>query len=340
MNKEHNMIKLQFIAAAAQNAVQAAIQTAANAAAPEPSTEVDTMMEELDKIENVDQLMDWIGKGINSFVKSAISWAFRLVIAILFFLLARFILKKVVKFVSKKLDKRNVPDSLKGIVLWLLNYGVTIYLVVSILVFLDLLKSATVAAAIAAIGVGVSLALQGAIKNFAGGLLLLLLKPFREGDYISVDSSKGIEGTVEKIHVYYTTLLNVYNDRIRVPNSELTDKSVKNMMADSNKRVEIHVSIGYDEDIEKSLSVLQEVVQSDPRIYEDRQAYFVHELGPHSVVLGLRCVCRREDYLAVYWDLNKKIRLRFAEEDITIPFEQLDVHIKEDHVGKIMSKEG
>ena len=296
----------------------------------EVSTELPTEMQELMEVETTDDLLDWLGRFLAHIGEDVVNWFIRLGIGIIIFLLARFLLKKIIAFLGKRMDKRGVPASVKSIVLWLLKYGVLIYLVVMLLIFLDLLQSASVAAAVAAMGVGISLALQGAIKNFAGGLLLLLLKPFKEGDYIIVDGNEKFEGTVDRIHVYYTTLINVYNDKVRVPNSDLTDKTVINRMSDGNKRLELHVNIRYDENMEKALGVLREVVDADERIYKDRQAFFVHELGAHSIVLGIRCVVQRDEYLSVYWDLNKNIRLRFAEENIEIPYEQLDVHIKKD----------
>ena len=259
--------------------------------------------------------------------RNAVHWLLKLVACIVLFLLARFVLKKLIAFLGRKMDEKGAPPSVKGILLWLLNYAVTICLIVMILIALDIVKSASIAALIAAMGVGVSLALQGVIGNFAGGLLLILLKPFKEGDYIIVDTNGGIEGTVQEIHVYYTTLISVYNDKICVPNSSLTNHSVKNMMADGNKRLELHLGIGYDEDLQKALRVLEEIANEDERIFEDRRAFFVHELGAHAVILGIRVVVKREDYLQVYWDLNKNIRLRFQEEGIEIPYEQLDVHI-------------
>lgn len=320
------MHHLRFAAAVADVAKNIA-KTAAGGAT-ENSTELSTEMQELMRVETADDFKNWVMNSLTRLAHNAGNWFIRLIIAILLFLLVRFILKKIIAFIGKRLDKHEVNASIKSIVLWFLKYGVMIYVVVQILLFLNLLQSASVAAAIAAIGVGISLALQGTVKNFAGGILLLLLKPFKEGDYITVNGNSQFEGTVDRISIYYTTLLNVYNDKVRVPNSELTDKTMVNKMADGNKRVEIHVSIGYDGDVEGALDILKEIVQSDERIFEDRQAFFVHELGAHSIVLGLRCVVKREDYLNVCWDLNKKICLRFAKEGIVIPYEQLDVHIK------------
>ena len=276
--------------------------------------------------ESVSEIGDFFSNLFKTWGENAISWLIRLAVCILVFVIARFVLKKLIAFIGKKMDKRGAPKSLKSILLWILNYGVTIYLLVQMLIVLDLVKSASIAALVAAMGVGISLALQGAFSNFAGGILLILLKPFKEGDYIVVDGSNGVEGTVTEIHVYYTTLVTVYNDQIRVPNSALTNHSIKNLMAEGNKRLELHIGISYDEDIERVLKILEELVDKDERIFKDRRAFFVHELGAHSVILGIRCVVKRQDFLVVQWDLNKAIRLRFKKEGIEIPYEQLDVH--------------
>ncbi len=314
----------QNVADVTKNIVQNAVNAVGN-----KTNEMSAEMQELLQVETSDDFKHWMTNALSRLGEGFVNWVIRLGLAVLIFLIVRAILKKLITFLGERMDKRGVPESVKSIVLWLLKYGLMIYIVVQLLLFLDLVQSAAVAAAVAAMGVGISMALQGAIKNFAGGLLLLLLKPFKEGDYITVDGNPKFEGTVDRIHVYYTTLLNEYNDKVRVPNSELTDKTMINRMADGNKRLEIHVGMEYGGDVERNLDILKEIVQSDERVFEDRQVYFVHELGAHAIVLGIRCVVRREDYLNVRWDLNKKICLRFAKEGIVIPYEQLDVHIKQ-----------
>jgi small conductance mechanosensitive channel len=278
-------------------------------------------------IEETGQHLRQLKDSLEGLAISAGIWVIRAVLLIILFMILRKVIKKVIGFIENRLNKRNVPRSLTAIFSWLIEYGLLIYITVRILLSLNMLKSATIAATIAAIGLGVSLALQGAMSNFAGGLLLIMLKPFKEGDYIIVDSGSGIEGTVDHIHVYYTTIIDVYNQKVRVPNSALTNHTIVNQMADRSRRLEIHVGIGYDDNIDHALEVIRNIVNEDERIRRDRQAVFVHELGAHSVVLGLRCVVERKDYLQVRWDLNRSIRLRFAEEGITIPYEQLDVHI-------------
>jgi small conductance mechanosensitive channel len=278
-------------------------------------------------IQETEQYLIQIKEKLEELVISAGVWLIRAVLLIILFLILRKVTKKVIGFIEDRLNKRNVPRSLTAILAWLIEYGLLIYIVVRILLSLNMLKSASIAATIAAIGLGISLALQGAMSNFAGGLLLIMLKPFKEGDYIIVDSGKGIEGTVDHIHVYYTTIIDVYNQKVRVPNSALTNHTIVNQMADRSRRLELHVGIGYDDDIDHALEVIKNVVNADERIRKDKQAFFVHELGAHSIILGLRCVVERQDYLQVRWDLNRSIRLKFAEEGITIPYEQLDVHI-------------
>ncbi len=278
-------------------------------------------------IEETGQYLVQLKDSLEKLIISAGIWLIKAVLLIILYLILRKVIKKVIGFIENRLNKRNVPRSMTAILSWLIENGLLLYIIIRILLSLDMLKSASIAATIAAIGLGISLALQGAMSNFAGGLLLIFLKPFKEGDYIIVDSGKGIEGTVDHIHVYYTTIIDVYNQKVRVPNSALTNHTIVNQMAERSRRLEIHVGIGYDDDIDHALEVIKNIVKADKRIREEKQAFFVHELGAHSVVLGLRCVVERKDYLQVKWDLNRSIRLQFAKEGITIPYEQLDVHI-------------
>ncbi len=269
--------------------------------------------------------------------KNFIIWLIKVGVCVLIFIIARKILKKVISFLDKKMEKRNVPNSVKSILLWLLNYAVTIYIVVQALIALGLVQSASIAALIAAMGVGISLAMQGVIGNFAGGLLLILLKPFKEGDYIAIDND--VEGSVYEIHVYYTTLINVYGDKLRVPNSKLTNLTVRNYVSDNQKGIEIHVGVGYQEALDKPLAVLEELMNEDERIFKEPRAVFVHELGDNAVILGLRCRTMRADHLKVKWNLNKRIRERFAEEGISIPYPQLDVHINPEEQSLLTNAE-
>ena len=187
------------------------------------------------------------------------------------------------------------------------------------------LKESSVAAIVASGGVAVGLALQGGLSNFAGGFLLLLFQPFHVGDYII---TQGVEGTVQKIEILYTTLQTVDNRRVIVPNGSLANNVMVNVTAADKRKLEIKVGISYQDSIEKAKRVIHNLMENDPDIMsgEERQV-FVAELGESSVVIGMRCWVKTEQYFPVLWRMNELIKTEFDREGISIPYPQVDVHV-------------
>ena len=196
------------------------------------------------------------------------------------------------------------------------------------MVNLDLIQASSIAAVIASAGVGISLALQGGLSNFAGGVIILLLKPFRAGDYIIVPEAQ-VEGTVKKIEMYYTTVTSIDNQVIMVPNASLTNNTVTNVTAMDRRKLEVKVGVGYQTDLKKAKEILQQLLEADSRVEEKERQVFVDSLGESAVVLGFRAWVKTEDYWAVKWEMNEKIKARFDEEGIEIPYNQLDVTIRD-----------
>ena len=192
---------------------------------------------------------------------------------------------------------------------------------------LHIVEASSIAALVAAAGVGISLAVQGVLSNFAGGVLLLLLKPFKEGDFITV-KGENVQGTVEKIELYYTTIYTPEREKLVIPNSTLTNKSVVNSgLSSGEKRLSVTVGVSYREDIRRAMAVLERLMDEEPRILPQNRRTYVDSMGESSVVIGLRCLVSVQDYMDVRWDMLEKIRLAFAEENIEIPYNQLDVHL-------------
>ena len=247
-------------------------------------------------------------------------------------LLAYFVVKKVLKrfcrWLSGQLERKNVDISVRSFVLSLIRYGVMIFTVVTIVVNLDLIQASSIAAVIASAGVGISLALQGGLSNFAGGVIILLLKPFRAGDYIIVPEAQ-VEGTVKKIEMYYTTVTSIDNQVIMVPNASLTNNTVTNVTAMDRRKLEIKVGVSYQADLKLAKEILQKLLEADARVEEEDRQVFVDSLGESAVIIGFRAWVRTEDYWAVKWEMNEKIKARFDESGIEIPYNQLDVTIRE-----------
>ena len=261
----------------------------------------------------------------------ALIFLIRVGLAILIYFIVWKVLKFVLKHLANSLEKAGVSRSGVKFITGLIKYGILIFTVITLITKLQIVEASSIAALLAAAGVGISLAAQGTLSNLAGGLLLLILKPFKEGDYIQVQGTT-IEGTVHSVAIYYTTLVTQYGDRYEVPNSMLTNNAVFNRSSNYQKRLEIHVGISYDDDIRTAEEVLWELVRADERILPESRRVFVHELGESAVVMGIRCMTLTENYNDVYWDLNREIRLRFAEAGLTIAYNQLDVHVKTEKI--------
>ena len=189
--------------------------------------------------------------------------------------------------------------------------------------------AASIVAVLGSAGVAIGLAIQGSLSNLAGGVLILLLKPFRVGDYI-VESSTGKEGTVTEIQIFYTRLLTVDNKTVILPNGSLANNSIVNITAQANRRMDISVSVSYSADLKRTKEVLFNVLQKDEAVLKDKErVVFVDELGASGVNLGVRCWFKQEDYWAGKWRITENCKLALDEAGIEIPFNQLDVHLKQ-----------
>ena len=206
----------------------------------------------------------------------------------------------------------------------MVKYSLNTLLVLTIIVQLGIVSEASIAAAIASAGVAVSLALQGGLSNFAGGVMILLLKPFKVGDYI-IFPGEGQEGTVKKIEMYYTTINSIDNRTIMIPNANLTNHTIINVTAMDRRKLEIKVGISYESDIRKAKDILRRLVEEEPHFQSEEQQFFVDELGESAITVGLRAWVATENYWPVKWKMNERIKEEFDAAGISIPYNQLDV---------------
>lgn len=190
------------------------------------------------------------------------------------------------------------------------------------------IKESSVAALLGTAGVTIGLALQGGLSNLAGGVMLLIFKPFQVGDYIIVDKANGWEGTVYKIEICYTTLLSVDYRHIVIPNGTLSGNTVVNLTARDMRKLELKIGISYDSDMHKAKQILEQIIKDDKGTREDQgMLVYVDELAESAVTLGLRVWVPTEDYWTVRWRLNETIKDEFDRQGIRIPYRQLDVHV-------------
>lgn len=186
------------------------------------------------------------------------------------------------------------------------------------------INSASIIALIGSAGLALSLSLQNMLGNFAGGVALLMLKPFKVGDYIICGSE---EGCVSAIGLVYTTLHTMDNRQVTLPNGTLSNSNLTNVTAQEKRRLEIKVMIGYQSDLKRAKEILEELFTDNALIkQEEGILVFVDSLGDSGVVLGARAWVATGDYWSVKWDLTEKIKLSFDEEGIEIPYQQVDVH--------------
>lgn len=261
-------------------------------------------------------------------IPNLISFAIEIVLALIFFFLGRIAIKWIRKLIRKMLERSNVDKGVETFVDSLLKfmlYGILLFTIATKFGF----DTASVAALIASAGVAVGLAVQGSLSNFAGGILILLLKPFVVGDYI-IEDNHGDEGTVKEIQLFYTKLLTVDNRTVVIPNGMLTNNSLTNVTHMDERKLELKVSISYESDLLKAKAVLADLIRKDSRIMQDKEhRIFVDELGDDGVILGMRCWVSTEDYWNVRWDMLEGIKLTFDRENIVIPYRHMNVRIQE-----------
>ncbi|MEQ2548987.1 mechanosensitive ion channel domain-containing protein [Dorea ammoniilytica] len=261
-------------------------------------------------------------------IPNLISFAIEIVLALIFFFLGRIVIKWIRKLTRKMLERSNVDKGVETFVDSLLKfmlYGILLFTIATKFGF----DTASVAALIASAGVAVGLAVQGSLSNFAGGILILLLKPFVVGDYI-IEDNHGDEGTVKEIQLFYTKLLTVDNRTVVIPNGMLTNNSLTNVTHMDERKLELKISISYESDLLKAKAVLADLIRKESRIMQDKEhRIFVDELGDDGVILGMRCWVSTEDYWNVRWDMLEGIKLTFDRENIVIPYRQMNVRIQE-----------
>ncbi len=250
----------------------------------------------------------------------------KIIIAIVAFIIVRTILKYIINSIQQRMDKRGLDKMVTHFVLNFVRYFILILTFITIITKLHLVEAASIAALIASAGVGISLAMQGALSNFAGGVLLLILRPFKIGDYIVVASSN-IEGMVELIEMYYTTIRTVNNEIIMVPNSQLTNNAVVNKSGNTRRALFVKIPVAYDTDIEKAKEIMSEVISSEPVLVGENVSVFVDEFQDSGVMLGSIVMVSVSDYNAVKRSINEKLLTGFRNADIEIPYNKVDVHI-------------
>ena len=280
--------------------------------------------------ETAQELTDHVSqfqKYLDEHTPQLISFGIKVVLSIVVLYIGSRLIRWVLGLVRRSLGRTGMD---KGAVQFLCSFlKALLYILLIFGIGMNFgIKESSVAALLGTAGVTIGLALQGGLSNLAGGVMLLIFKPFQVGDYIIVDKANGWEGTVYKIEICYTTLLSVDYRHIVIPNGTLSGNTVVNLTARDMRKLELKIGISYDSDMHKAKQILEQIIKDDKGPREDQgMLVYVDELAESAVTLGLRVWVPTEDYWTVRWRLNETIKDEFDRQGIRIPYRQLDVHL-------------
>ena len=249
----------------------------------------------------------------------------RVVLSILALLIGIQVIKWMRSLLRKGLKRSHVDESAVRFIDSFAKYALYFLLIIMIASWLGV-DAASIIALLGSASVAIGLALQGSLSNFAGGILILILKPFVIGDYIR--DGLGNEGTVKNIDVFYTQLSTPDNKVIVLPNGTLANGCITNFTKSENRRIDIKVGIAYEEDILRAKKILMQMLEEDEGILKEKEMQvFVESLGESSVILTVRGWTRNEEFWPVKWRITEKIKTTLDQEGIKIPFPQMDIHL-------------
>ena len=263
---------------------------------------------------------------INQLPNMILSIGGRILLAILIFFVGVQIIKFTRRFLKKTMERTEVEQGAIQFIDSFVKAALYVVLVFFIALFCGV-DAAAIVTLLGSAGVAIGLAVQGSLSNLAGGVLILLLRPFKVGDYI-IESSNGYEGTVSEIQVFYTKLTTGDNRIIVLPNGNLANNSLVNVTASKSRRMDLIIGISYEADLRKAKEVLMNVLEQDEKVLKDKEInVFVNELAASSVNIGVRCWFSTEEFWSGKWRITENCKYALDEAGIEIPFNQLDVHL-------------
>ncbi len=290
-------------------------------AAQEPTI----ITESLENLQKVDKNV--IQEYLEGIVPDLINFAVQILLAVLLYLVGKRVISFIRKFLRRSLERRSVDIGVRQFLDSVSKYSLYAILWLMILTLFGI-TTASVIALLGSAGLTLGLALQGSLANFAGGVLILLLRPFHVDDYI-ISGETGHEGTVKEITTFYTRIQTADNQTVMIPNGKLADGAIVNVTGQQTRRVDILVGIAYSADLKLAKSLLWELAQKETRRLEEEPVnVFVSSLADSGVELGCRFWVKSEDYWQTRWDMLEAVKLSFDGHGVEIPFPQVDVHMK------------
>lgn len=273
-------------------------------------------MEEL----STDQVYGYVDQGISM----AMDYGPKLLMAILVLLIGLWIVNRVVRLASKGMERSNTEPTLARFLTSLVSVGLKALLFISVASMIGI-ETTSFIAILGAAGLAIGLALQGSLANFAGGVLVLMFRPYKVGDFVD---AQGVAGTVAEIQIFSTIIKTPDNKVIIVPNGAISNGIITNFSKEATRRVDFVFGIGYSDDIAKAKAVIGRLVAADERAMTDPEPVIVvSELADSSVNITTRVWANAADYWGLFFDLTENVKLAFDQEDISIPFPQRDVHL-------------
>ena len=268
-------------------------------------------------MENFNEILAYVQQNFTLF-------ALRLVGAIATYIIGKWLSRKISISMSKLLINKEVDQTLVDFLKKIVYFGLLIVTILAALTQMGI-ETTSFVAIIGAAGLAVGLALQGSLSNFAAGVLLIILRPFKVGDFIE---AAGVAGKVEGISILTTNLATPQNEAVVIPNSAITSGNIKNYSAKEMRRVDMVFGIGYDDDIKKAKEILNDLIAKDSRVLkEPAPKIALSELADSSVNFVCRPWVKSADYWDLYFDMHEAVKTRFDAEGISIPFPQRDVHM-------------
>ncbi len=253
-----------------------------------------------------------------------VPWAIKLATAIVIFIIGRIVAKFIVNLVTKAMERSGQDQMLINFVRSVLGWALLIVVIVVAIGQLGV-ETASIIALLGAAGLAVGLALQGSLSNFSSGVMIVVFRPFKEGDWVEVS---GVSGSVDNINLFNTELRTGDNKKVIVPNGEIYDNVITNYSAHDTRRIDMTFGIGYDDDMQKAAALIRQVLTQDEAVLDDPEPKIaVGELADSSVNFVVRPWVKTEDYWAAKWRITETIKAAFDQADISIPYPQMDVHM-------------
>ena len=263
---------------------------------------------------------------IDQAVEMAIQYGPKLILSIVVLLVGLWVIKRVVNVVNKGLNASKTDPTLAKFLGSLTSIILKALLFISVASMVGI-ETTSFIAILGAAGLAIGLALQGSLANFAGGVLILMFRPYKVGDFVD---AQGVAGTVSAIQIFNTIIKTPDNKVIIVPNGSISNGIITNFSAEETRRVDFVFGVGYDDDIAKTKETLKAIFATDERIFSDPEPFVVlSELADSSVNFTCRVWVKASDYWAVYFDTMEAVKLRFDAENISIPYPQRDVHMQQ-----------